>query len=168
MQAVGKKLEDLALAEGDQKLLDLYGRSAYNRYYYAAFLAVREMIRKIDGDDKRINHASVSEILEKRILKKLKLRIKSLSKKEFITQSEADRLKSSAQTATSSLSEMMKRAYDLRAIADYEPETKVEFSGSVIYLLDYKLSKAQRWFDEANAYCKKIIKLWDEVASGEF
>lgn len=168
MKAVGKKLEDLALAERDEVLLDLYGRSAYNRYYYAAFLTVRDMIRKLDGEDKRIKHASISEILEGRIRKKLKSAIEKLERKGFLKKAEAARYRSSVHRATRSLSDVMKLAYDLRAVADYEPEVKVKMNSNVIYLEEYKLSRAQHWYDEANAYCLTLLAIWKEVTPGEF
>ena len=44
MQYVGSELERLALSDADPNNADLLGRSAFNRYYYAAFLITRETL----------------------------------------------------------------------------------------------------------------------------
>ena len=46
MKIVGEKLERWALEQKAVDEKDLFGRSAFNRYYYAVFLLTREMLGK--------------------------------------------------------------------------------------------------------------------------
>lgn len=44
MKVVGEQLHDWALQKKAQPERDVFGRSAFNRFYYAAFLITREML----------------------------------------------------------------------------------------------------------------------------
>lgn len=59
MQYVGSELERLALSDADPNNADLLGRSAFNRYYYAAFLITRETLGYMQPNWKGTQHANI-------------------------------------------------------------------------------------------------------------
>ena len=48
MIVVAERLSEIALAEPVEEYADSYGRSAFNRYYYATYLITRDMLRQLN------------------------------------------------------------------------------------------------------------------------
>lgn len=71
MKIVGEKLSDWAVAEKDDGHVDLFGRSAFNRYYYSTFLITRELLRSLDPKWGTAAHKNIPEILRDSLKKKL-------------------------------------------------------------------------------------------------
>lgn len=63
MKVVGDKLENFALGEKNILSKDLFGRSAFNRYYYAAFLVTREMLGELQNSWKATPHRQIPILL---------------------------------------------------------------------------------------------------------
>ncbi|MBF4281092.1 hypothetical protein EAY27_28865, partial [Vibrio anguillarum] len=72
MKYVGSELERLALSDSDPDNSDLLGRSAFNRYYYAAFLTTRETLGYMQSNWKGTAHAEIPNLLEKGLRKPAK------------------------------------------------------------------------------------------------
>ena len=60
MKIVGEQLESWALDRKVETERDLFGRSAFNRYYYAVFLLTREMLGEFKASWKKTMHANTS------------------------------------------------------------------------------------------------------------
>ena len=72
MDVVAHHLQTHALALSDPTERDLYGRSSYNRYYYAAFLSARQVLAGLRPEWGRIAHATYPELLTGEVVKVLK------------------------------------------------------------------------------------------------
>lgn len=162
MKVVGEKLEDFALSESDSAKKDLFGRSAFNRYYYAAFLITREMLGEIDPKWKQTPHKEIPNLLQTSVRKPVVQRLKQDARKDLITNGELSTLQTKLTKATTELANLLVQAYDVRLIADYEPEKHITESNRVITLSSCKLTAANTWADRAGAYCKDIRKVWKD------
>jgi len=163
MKIVGEKLEDWALKEPDIAVKDKFGRSAFNRFYYATFLATRAMLGALDKKWLEPSHGEIPNLLEGKVKKSATQVLKSSLKNSLITHKEHSALLSGLNHATSDLANLMREAYDIRRIADYEPEMKIKQNQKVISLHTCKLTTACTWPDRANRYCSIIQKVWKET-----
>ncbi|MFP3541518.1 hypothetical protein, partial [Pseudomonas sp. SIMBA_044] len=57
-------------------IANLYGRSAFNRYYYAAYLSVREMLQSGQPDYAGASHSDLPGLLEGAVLKRIKVEVR--------------------------------------------------------------------------------------------
>ena len=162
MKVVGEKLEDFALSESDSAKKNLFGRSAFNRYYYAAFLITREMLAEIEPKWKQTPHKEIPNLLQTSVRKPVVQRLKQDARKDLITNGELSALQAKLTKATTELANLLVQAYDVRIIADYEPETHITVSKRIITLSACKLTAAKTWADRAGAYCKDIRKVWKD------
>ena len=162
MKLVGEKLANCALSESDSFKKDLFGRSAFNRYYYAAFLITREMLGEINPKWKKTPHKGIPELLQNAVRKPAIKRLKLDAKKDLITNGEFSALQTKINNATSELANLLVQAYDVRLIADYEPEKHIAVVNKIIVLSSCKLTSASNWANKANAYCKDIRKVWKD------
>lgn len=163
MKVVGKQLEKWAHTQSDFHKKNLFGRSAFNRYYYAAFLITREMLSNYKSEWKRTPHAEIPRLLETSFSKPVISQLNNYKRKGLMTDGEVSRLRTKLKTATSELASLLREAYDARVIADYEPETTITTKGNIISLKLYKLDSASSWADRANSYCKTIYSVRRDV-----
>ena len=89
--------------------------------------------------------------------------LKLLIKRGLITQGERGIALTSLNGATSELSNLLTEAYDLRVVADYEPEVPISIDNKVLLLRNYKLNTAREWPGKASACCKTIRKVWRDA-----
>ncbi len=163
MKIVGEKLETWAQSQSNIHDKDLFVRSAFNRYYYAAFLITREMLGEFDAKWKHTPHRGIPELLEKALKPPVMHQLKKGVRNNIIGDGEMKRLQQNLQIATSELAKMLRQAYDLRIITDYEPETAIVVDENVLLLMSYKLSSARSWADQASKYCKIIRRVWKDA-----
>lgn len=161
MKRVGQHLEEFALDSKDDELIDLFGRSAFNRYYYACFLATRTMLGELQPSLKGTSHAGIPGLLVTTILKKPTASLKRMEQQGIDT-GKCRRYRQELQAATKGLAELLKLAYDARLISDYSPEEPIQKNGNVISLRNNKLNEAKGWLDRTNSYIKTIKKVWKE------
>ncbi|GJL56650.1 MAG: hypothetical protein NPIRA02_37820 [Nitrospirales bacterium] len=155
MQKVGEKLAEWAKSESNTQDVDAIGRSAFNRFYYASFLLTREMLGNFDSQLMKARHASIPEILNGSIKKKIQ-RV-SRSRKNMISQKDV----SQAFDSLNALSSLLQDAYKVRCDADYCPEKKIIRNGvkGEIFLEEKKLSSASNWQRHAERYVKIIQRV---------
>lgn len=136
--------------------LDLYGRSAFNRYYYATFLEVRAMLRRCKPGW-RGSHDSVSKELESWV----KRGISDIQKKASrISDNQSVEICKAATASISDLSRLMLAAYAVRVIADYEPEVPIILDGERFALDRTSVTDAHGWLARARANIAKIDRAW--------
>ena len=58
--------------------------TAFNRYYYAAFLTTRDLLIQIDKGWSRTSHANIPELLEADLLKRVRASVKKLETKGLL------------------------------------------------------------------------------------
>lgn len=166
MKLVGDQLSTWALSQKDDAAQDVFGRSAFNRYYYAAFLVTRAMLSEFDTKWKKQNHSSIPSLLTTTLKKRVKASLDKNVKAGLMSEGERGKLLASLSSSTSELSNLLLGAYSLRCVADYEPEELIAVDGRIIKLQSEKLTSAKSWPDKANSYCKVIRRVWQEAGLG--
>ncbi|MXR70311.1 hypothetical protein GNT65_16760 [Shewanella sp. JBTF-M18] len=163
MKYVGERLEELAISNGNFSHSNLLGRSAFNRYYYAAFLSTREMLGTLQHSWRGTPHAEIPNLLRQALRKPAEREIQKMIKAGMLDLGDRSRILTSIKTNGSALAQLLTEAYDARLIADYQPEEKIVMEDKVIKLGHHKLSSARNWPDQANRYCALILRTWKEL-----
>ena len=163
MIVVADHLTITAQSKTSELDVDLFARSAFNRYYYAVYLIVKESISEINNSWGRVSHKNLPDLLTGKILTTIKRKIKQQVKNNLLNQSEGDRIKQKVIHSANELSNLMSLAYSIRVIADYEIETKVEVVGSTIMLASEKISTAKHWKKTAQIHTYTIIQAYKDV-----
>lgn len=159
MKIVAEQLEKWALCHIDAEEKNLFGRSAFNRYYYAVFLLTREMLSDFKSSWKKTKHASVPELLRKSVKKEVESTLKSYISRGLVSKDTLNQLNINLNC----LAELLEEAYRVRCIADYESEIKIREDKKEIFLGNHTLTAAKHWPGRAAAYCKVIRKVWKET-----
>jgi len=164
MKAVADKLTSLANDELDVGLQNLYGRSAFNRYYYCIFLVTRDLLREYKVEWSKSKHKQIPDILVVTFKKELIKEVKKTLRHNLVTESEASKAITQIRTSTAELSSLLIEAYDARCIADYEPEVLLNNLDKNLLLGEYKLNTASTWPSKAQSYCKSIRRILKDYA----
>lgn len=136
---------------------DLYGRSAFNRYYYASFLTVRELIVEFEPQWAG-GHSTVPEFLTGSIEREIKRFRTSAQKRQ---QPDAVELCNRAVTALASLSSLMQTAYSIRVTADYNPQIRVVDSDKDRFTLGTtSITDAHNWVSQTRTLTQVIRRAW--------
>jgi len=163
MRIVGEQLQVWAEDKKVEHEKDIFARSAFNRFYYASFLITRDMLGELKPEWKKTAHKNIPDLLRTSVKKAVDKELKKLFRKGVVSPGEMSALKTSLNGATSELSNLLTEAYDLRVIADYEPEVPVLTKNKVLLLRKYKLNSAREWPGKTGAFCKTIRKVWRDV-----
>jgi hypothetical protein len=163
MQVVADRLAEIAGQVGKPDDVDAFGRSAFNRYYYAAFLAVRETLKAINPAWSRPTHKDIPDILEGSVREAIKRQIRNWEKSGALPPSRASSLRTSANASTGELAMLLKSAREVRRIADYEPETRCKITAALITLGNDSLQSAHQWPARARSYISTILKIYREL-----
>lgn len=156
MKLVADHLQRQAVPRAGTNEGDLFGRSAFNRYYYSAFLIVRNGLSDINRVWHGQNHAGVPALLNGQVSDELR-RIKSVANRrrdwQLVNECAA------AISAASDLSRMLEIARTAREAADYNPEILVSFSGDRFSLNSISITDAHDWPVRAGAYMESVMKV---------
>lgn len=163
MKVVGEQLQGWAVSQRETEVKDLFGRSAFNRYYYAAYLVTRKNLGELDPKWKKEKHKAIPNTLLTTVRKPVKHELDKQVKKGIMTSKQRADALDSLKAATAALADLLQQAYDLRCVADYEPEESIVVDGKIMTLKDYKLNTAREWPSKASAYCKTIRKVWGDA-----
>lgn len=156
MKLVADHLQREAVPRAGTDEGDLFGRSAFNRYYYSAFLVVRKGLSEINGVWHGQNHAGIPLLLIGQVSDELK-RIKSVAnrRRDWVLVGEC----AAAISAASDLSRMLEVARTAREAADYNPEILVSFSGDRFSLNTISITEAHDWPGRARAYMESVKRV---------
>lgn len=152
MKIVGDQLAIWALAQTEDDKKDLFGRSAFNRYYYAAFLSTRQMLGEFEPKWQRTAHRNIPDLLKG----KLKQELKSAIDKGILTRGKDMQIINQHNSSINALADLLEQAYQVRISADYEPEVRIQQTNKVISLSGHTLTSAEGWPGRAALYCKTI------------
>ena len=152
MKIVGDQLAAWALAQAEDDNKDLFGRSAFNRYYYAAFLSTRQMLGEFEPKWQRTAHRNIPDLLKG----KLKQELKSAIDKGILTRGKDMQVINQHNSSINALADLLEQAYKVRISADYEPEVRIQQTNKVISLSGHTLTSAEGWLGRAALYCKTI------------
>jgi hypothetical protein len=160
--AVGDKLVELAIDDHAHVPVDAYVRSAFNRYYYASFLVVQYTLGEIDNRWARTPHRDIPCRLRKDLFAKAK-RIIRRNIDSFPPNS-ANELLTVLRSAGGALADDMKEAYEIRRIADYEPDVDIRRQGWEASIDGVALRDAQKWHPQAVERTMEIRRAWREIS----
>lgn len=153
MLVVANHLEKECWKPKDALERDQFARSAFNRYYYAVYLTVRNALGEIDPSWNEPAHSQVPKLLRDTVVK----RIKKRAKKPAMQREQSEKLVNQACTAAKALATLMDTGYMTRVVADYEPDRLVVFKDSVVTLAGVKASSARQWSRDANTQCRVLV-----------
>lgn len=161
MEVVAQHLQQVALARTDPGDRDHFGRSAFNRYYYATFLQVKAGLGSLDSDWSTIAHADIPGVLRGSVQRELKL---GRTRAQRTNDAELVRLCSKALSAASDLAILMEKGYATRVAADYHPEILVDFSSQPSFRLNtVPVEDAHGWPYRARVLIGTITSAWKQV-----
>jgi hypothetical protein len=162
MEKVARHLLDEAMLRDAPDEKDVFGRSVFNRYYYATFLNVKEGLSGLKKEwEGNLAHASIPDMLRGQIQSELK---KGLAKAKRASDPEVASLCSKAITATKNLATLMEQGRTLRVTADYHPEVAIDFSiGPYFHLNKFPVEDAKSWAPRAKIFVNAISHAWKQV-----
>lgn len=162
MRHVADHLKSHALLVANTPEFDLFGRSAFNRYYYATFLIVRAGLRQMNlvAESGEIAHASIPDMLSGTVHKKLK---RACGEAKKIGDNEAISLFSTGAQAARELAALMNSARASRTTADYHPEMPIIISGNGFLLVTTSVNQAQSWPHKADGLINSIAAAWRQL-----
>lgn len=163
MEVVANHLHDQALLRAEQYERDLFGRSAFNRYYYATFIIVRDGLGTLSPKWGRgtVAHANFPSILRGEIRKVINDGYKKAKK---IEDRQLVRQCSNALNAAEELAKLMEEARYARTTADYHPEVSVDFAGGDSFSLNAVSARTARaWPVKARAFLTSVSVAWKQV-----
>lgn len=142
---------------------DQFGRSAFNRYYYALFLEVRSFIREFDPE-RNLIHSQIHLELKGSIKREIeKRRKKAVANKE----NDIVALCGRAETALYALASLLIEANKTRVKADYHPEDSISDLGKNRFSLDaVSITDAHGWLAEARRQIPLIRRAWRMARAG--
>lgn len=157
MERVGLDLQTTAFSRrADAVDFDLFGRSAFNRYYYATYLEVRAMLRRFNPTWKG-SHADIPNELTGWVTTNLSAIQKKVGK---IPDNQAIQICKAAKAGAADLAQLLRAAYAVRVLADYEPEVAVVLDGERFRLDRTSITDAHSWLARARADIAKIDRAW--------
>lgn len=164
MKSVADHLARIASDSNNISEVDLFFRSALNRYYYSAYLLIRDAMRTLDiAEWGTLKHKQIPDLLEGPVISRIKRQIKAQVRKGAISQSEGSGWQRTSSSAASSLADLLRSAYSTRCIADYEPEILTIKDGSGLSLKNCTLTGAQKWENQVQIQSKTIIRIYEKV-----
>ncbi len=162
METVAQHLRDQALARTGSLEKDQFARSSFNRYYYAAFLRVRDGLAIMSSEWDEMEHASMPALLRGKINTTLK---RGFVQAKRIGDSDLVSACSFAMASASELAELLDQGRMTRVTADYRPEYPVDFSTLSDFSLNAVTVKmAKSWPHRADLYMQTIEKAWGQIS----
>jgi hypothetical protein len=163
MRIVADKLKELALASITDHEIDQYGRSAFNRYYYAVYLVVRRTLMNINPSWARSPHKNIPGILTGSMYTHARDQAQKLERAGQLSQREKSDVIRSIRIYVDELSKVLQTAYEARAMADYSPEETVRRVGNNLELKKYTIASAQAWPERAERNAGQLAAKWREL-----
>jgi hypothetical protein len=164
MLVVANRLLEIALASTTPNDTDVFGRSAFNRYYYATYLTTRAMLAQLNPSWARMGHKQIPQLLVVTVFKKVRDEAKRQEQAGVLPPARHATLRNTARVALSELSNLLTTAYRVRVVADYEPDRKVVRHAAVIRLEDHSIEEARRWQARAAIHSKTVLSIWRTLA----
>jgi hypothetical protein len=161
VEIVAHHLQIQALSRASLGEKDLFGRSAFNRYYYATFLVVRAALTQIDPTWSRLPHGDYPSVLKGTVKGRI-----DAGRKQAQRSGDADAITlcQRANAATHELANLMSTAYASRVVADYRPEILIAFgAGGRFQLNAVDVNDAHQWPDRARIWTAEILAAWRQT-----
>ncbi len=163
MKAVGDKLRDLALSARSADEADKFGRSAFNRYYYAAFLVVRSVLMNIAPAYTRSSHKDLPNLLKERVYREAKDQARRLERAGQLSAAQKSAMITSIQICVEDLAQLLRLGYAVRCVADYKPEEPAMCRNGNLHLGGCTAGAAQHWPERAARSAGQLQAKWREL-----
>lgn len=160
MKVVGHHLQiEAKKRQGIER--DQFARSAYNRYYYAAFLTVRSMLTGFDPKWAQMVHKDYPPLLTGQITRRYRSERTRARKND---DSELVEKLDEGVRAAAALAKLMKKAYATRVVADYQPSEPVKFSPTDGFsLMSIDITEAYNWESNIQTLVPAIKEAWKQI-----
>ena len=162
LPSVADHLSKAARTSGGDEA-DAFGRSAFNRYYYAAFLSTRELLVTIERSWKGVPHSNIPALLENDLRTRFQRAMKPLQAKHLISEGKAKSLISQVGSAGGEMASILRTAYAVRVTADYMPEEKVIFEPATFRLATHTEAEARNWLQRIDRSKGVVLSAAREV-----
>jgi hypothetical protein len=160
MHVVGHHLQIEAIRRHDVRERDLFARSAFNRYYYASFLLIRDAFGEMEPSWQTMPHKSYPTTLRGKVTQTLK-RGRSQAMKLGDYQLEEQLRTSSA--AAAELAKLLERAYGTRVAADYDDTPVIFATGQRFSLNSITITEAHEWSQKVQTLASTIKSGWRQI-----
>lgn len=142
-QVVGASLAQISVDAPSESDMDAFGRSAFNRYYYSAYLTARELLGHFDPEWRTQGHSNVPGLLKDSV-KEVFLKAARKARRTM-PGIQVDKSLNQAINGLGELANILTEGYAIRVLADYTPETKAVRESGKITLGPASLSSAAFW-----------------------
>lgn len=142
---------------------DAFGRSAFNRHYYATFLTVRELLVTIDIAWAKTPHAEIPDRVEKNLVARIKEATKRQIRSGALVAGRGGAIVGQSISAATEIASVLKSAYTVRVAADYEPSHKVVFGAAGFELDSCSIGEACSWYGRVEREKWKLIAISKEL-----
>lgn len=161
MEEVAIHLQREATQRTDPLQRDQFGRSAFNRFYYATFIPISKALAALRPEWAGLPHKDVPEVIRGTIIKALKDGQKRANRLgDYETVANCAR----AISLCHELAGIMESGYAVRVAADYHAEVAVDFAtGADFRLVTVPVSIARQWPGRAAAYSETIGNIWRQI-----
>jgi hypothetical protein len=161
LHLVGTTLSDEAKRNSGD-IADAYGRSAFNRYYYAAYLATRDLLIRFKPEWD-VSHAGAPDLVGSALPALVRKEAKRLQKLHAMSQADGQRVIRGVASAGAAIGELLRIAYKVRVISDYRPEEQVSFYKSTFHLDAHSEGEARSWLGTVEMHKGRILKFGKEL-----
>lgn len=161
MESVANHLQNEATSRSLARDKDAFGRSSFNRYYYAAFIEARNMMAGLRVEWARLPHKQIPTVLRDSIGQDFK----AASRKALRVQDNATvHACSTAITAAKGLADLLESSFATRVVADYRLDTMVLFDKAPDFTLNsVPISVARHWPSKAKGFALSITNGWRQA-----
>lgn len=161
MEEVATYLQREAIHRTDSRQRDDFGRSAFNRFYYATFIPVGIALTSMRPEWSGLPHKDVPKVIRGSIMQSIK---RGQKRAHRLGDAETARSCAQAISICHELAKIMELGYAVRVIADYHSDVHVDFtSGSDFRLFSVPVSVARQWPGCAIAYTQTIKHIWKQI-----
>jgi len=161
MESVGQHLQDEACSRTEADEKDVFARSSFNRYYYAAFLETRKMMTSLRPEWANLAHKNIPEVLRASV----QAEFKSANRRALKTgDRHAIYACSTAISAAKNLADLLEQSYSIRVVADYKSETPIVFNAPANFTLNaIPITIARQWPSKAKGFAQSISSGWRQA-----
>lgn len=160
MRDVGYYLQLEAFKWSGEKR-DHFARASFNRYYYGIFLSTRTIVHSMNDEWHDLPHAQYPELLKGKIRRAINNRRRTAIK---VGDWDLENKLRTAKIAVTELAGLIELAYATRVVADYFPETAVNFVDSSRFSLNgIDVTDAHGWHDKVEILTGVILSAWKNL-----
>ena len=147
----------------DPRFADLAVRSAFGRYYYAAFHLVRSTLRTMDPALDQPKHDQIPGHLRRMVLRKIYRQIDRQRMQDVLTSQVAKALRVEAKISVNKLADFFEFARPIRTAADYDLHISVESVRTDPTLIGVSLAEAKGWPTHVEEKLNSVRRLCQKI-----